>query len=204
MAAGAASGSVLGFVQTATTEPAPTTTVAPAPPPPPKPDPAPPPPPPPPSPTPATAPTPPPAADGASGGTSATAEPREKRGDDRSKEKGHSSDNSASPSALRALILRARNTSVREQWVGGDSTLSTYVSSPPSSSGLSRTTVALYLVLGLLLVGITIVPLARRARPELSLAAISGRLEHRPEFAFFGAATILGAAIGLATVLFVG
>jgi outer membrane biosynthesis protein TonB len=191
MAAGAASGSILSVVQATTTEPAATTSTTPSeppPPPPPKPDPAPPPPPPSPSPSPSPAPTP------ASAATSPNSapEPRQKR----RRAADRTSENSASFSDPRALALRTRVTSVRENGLGVNSPLTSYASAPASS----RETVVLYVLFGLL--GLAFVPLALGVTPAPALGAFPDRLlRHRTEFAFLGAAMLLGVAIGFATVL---
>ena len=192
LAAGAASGSILSVVQATTTEPAATTSTAssePAPPPPPKPDPAPPPPAPP-SPSPSLSPAPTPAS-AATSPTSAP-EPRQKRrrAADRTSEK------SASISDPRALALRTRVMNVRENGLGVDSSLTSYASASASPSE----TVVLYVLFGLL--GLAVIPLALGVTPAPALGAFPDRLlRHRTEFAFLGAAMLLGVAIGFATVL---
>jgi len=85
---------------------------------------------------------------------------------------------------------------VRENGLGADSSLTSYASAAASSSE----TVVLYILFGLL--GLAIIPLALGVTPAPALGAFPDRLlRHRTEFAFLGAAMLLGVAIGFATVL---
>jgi hypothetical protein len=87
---------------------------------------------------------------------------------------------------------------VRANGLGDDSdpSLTSYALTPASSSD----PVVLYALFGLL--GLAIIPLALGVTPAAALGALPDQLlRHRTEFAFLGAAMLLGVAIGFATVL---